>query len=128
MNVIGIVGVAAVTIATAVFIKQYRPEIALVIAGIGGVLVLMLITGDLIDIQDTLNGILEEFNVNGAVFAVVIKALGVCVITDFTANTCRDFGHSALSSGVEFAGKVVVVVLSLPIIAEIAETAVELIK
>jgi len=121
-------GIVSVTIAATVFIRQYRPEMALVVSGMGTVLILLFVLGDLGAIVVELRRLLEEFAVDSAIFGVIIKSLGVCLIADFAGNTCRDFGHTALANGVEFAGKIVVVALSLPIIGEIAAEAVELIK
>lgn len=128
IDIIEIIGISVITIASVVFLKQYKPEIALVVAGIGGVIVLSMVIADFSEIVDSLSDLFREFSVSSAVFSVVIKALGVCLISDFTSNTCRDFGQTALASGVEFAGKVVVIALSLPIITETVKAAVELIK
>lgn len=123
-----VLGIAAVTMVSVIFIKQYRPEIALLLSVSGGILILLFCIGDIADIFAKLNEILDEFSVDSTIFDIIIKSLGVCLVTDFAGNTCRDFGHLSLASGVEFAGKIVVLVLSLPMICEIVTVAVELIK
>lgn len=123
-----VLGIAAVTAVSVIFIKQYRPETALLLSVSGGILILLFCISDIADIFAKLREMLSEFSVDGAIFNVIIKSLGVCLVTDFAGNTCRDFGHLSLASGVEFAGKIVVLVLSLPIISEIVTVAVELIK
>jgi len=50
---------------------------------------------------------------------VLQKALGIGYITTVTGNICRDAGEGALASSVEFAGKVQILVLSLPLISSL---------
>lgn len=123
-----VVGLAMVTVVTTVFLKQYRPEISLLTAIIGSVVILIIIASDFRSNTDSFKELLNDFGVNSEIFAVILKGLGICLISDFVANTCRDFGLSALGAGVEFAGKTIIVVLSLPMIGEVAKRAVELIK
>ena len=125
---LSVIGVAAVTLIAVIFIKQYRPEFAVILSLAGGLIIVLLCLTDLRSVFSSLNGYLADFSVDGKILTVVLKVLGVCLITDFASNICKDFGNSTLASGVEFTGKIVVVGISLPIIGEILRVAVELIK
>ncbi|MEE1277947.1 MAG: SpoIIIAC/SpoIIIAD family protein, partial [Acutalibacteraceae bacterium] len=56
-----------------------------------------------------------------------LKALGICYITQFAADVCRDFGQTALASKAELAGKCAIFLLSLPLVTSIVEIAVNMI-
>ena len=56
-----------------------------------------------------------------------MKTLGICFLTQFAVDSCKDAGESALASKVELAGKVTVVVMALPLFQSIASTAVSLV-
>lgn len=56
----------------------------------------------------------------------LLKALGIAVLTQCCAELCRESGESGAASGVELAGKVEILLLSLPLINEILATAKEL--
>ena len=58
---------------------------------------------------------------------ILFKSLGVCFLAQFAADSCRDAGENALASKVELAGKISILVLSLPLFEEIAQTALGLI-
>lgn len=58
------------------------------------------------------------FNMSGAdksYMTVLFKALGVCYVTQFGYDICKDGGESALASQVELAGKTALVILALPL-------------
>ncbi|HBF15036.1 MAG TPA: hypothetical protein DDW30_05030 [Clostridiales bacterium] len=58
----------------------------------------------------------------------LLKALGIAVLTQCCAELCRESGESGVASGVELAGKVEILLLALPLIAEILSTARELLS
>ena len=53
----------------------------------------------------------------------LLKALGIAVLTQICADICRDAGESGVGTGVELAGKIEILSLSLPLMREIFSTA-----
>ncbi|NLC37881.1 MAG: stage III sporulation protein AD, partial [Clostridia bacterium] len=47
-------------------------------------------------------------------------------IAEFGAQVCRDAGETAIASRVEFAAKVLIIVLAIPIVVAILETIIRL--
>lgn len=58
--------------------------------------------------------------------ALLLKALGIAILTQCCADICRDAGESGIGTGVEIAGKLEILLLSLPLMQEILTTAKEL--
>ncbi len=58
----------------------------------------------------------------------MIRALGLSFLTAICSDLCRDTGESTLAGGVEMAGKIAIVCLSLPLVEEILTTAVEILE
>lgn len=59
--------------------------------------------------------------------SVMLRALGICVLCRLCADVCRDCGEASIASTVESAGKIIMVLLALPLVGQIAEYARELI-
>lgn len=57
---------------------------------------------------------------------LLLKALGIAVLTQCCAGLCRECGENVAAGGVELAGKVEILLLCLPLIGEILSTAKEL--
>ena len=71
--------------------------------------------------------LLSKTNVDPAYFGILLKTLGICYLSQFAGDLCRDAGETALAGYVELAGKITVVGLSLPLITKVVETVVKLI-
>lgn len=55
--------------------------------------------------------------------STILKALGVAVAVEVTADACRDAGEGGLASKLELIGKAELLVLSLPLVKELLELA-----
>ena len=56
-------------------------------------------------------------------FSLMLKALGIALLSKLCADVCRDCGEGTLASGVEGVGRMAIFSLCLPIISEIIEYA-----
>ena len=83
--------------------------------------VLAVVLKDNVDVlrDSLLLGEQREGSVIGEAFSLMLKALGVALVSRFCADICRDCGENTLANGVESVGRVVMVSLSLPMFAEI---------
>jgi len=52
-------------------------------------------------------------------FSLMLKALGITLLSKFCADVCRDCGESTLAGGVEGVGRAAILSLCIPIISEI---------
>ena len=59
---------------------------------------------------------------------VVLRALGIALLAQMTAQICRDCGENAAATGVETAGKSEIFVLCVPLITEIIGYAREILE
>lgn len=121
---IGIV-CAALLVATVlvVTLRATRPELALLLGLLAGAAVSVLAIRTLPGALDTVRALLDRAAISSDTALVLVKSLGVCLITQFTADVCRDAGESGLASRAEFAGKVALLLLALPLFQQIASLA-----
>ncbi len=62
-------------------------------------------------------------------YAVILsKALGIAYVTSITESICKDAGELSLSNAICFAGKIQLIILSLPLISSILDIAKQLLK
>ena len=61
-------------------------------------------------------GQLTEFcGLSAPAVSIVLKTVGIALLTRLTADVCRDSGQSALASGTEFAGAAAAVYIAIPL-------------
>ncbi len=120
LKIIGILLIAAVA---TVLLKGYRGEFAFLVSVAACVAVLLLILNAVSPFIDYLRELFSAGDMDLSYFSVVLKALAISYIASFAADTCRDFGQSALALKAELAGKCAVFALSLPLIKNVLTTA-----
>ena len=123
-TVVAVVIIAAVMI---LLVKKYSPEYALVItiAASGTVLIFLIVAFK--EVFGTITGLFEKSGLDKGVFQVVLKALGLCYLSEFASDVCRGFGQTSLASKVELAGKISIIALTFPLIGQILTAVTELI-
>ncbi len=57
---------------------------------------------------------------------LLFKALGIATLAQIAASVCRDCGENSVAEGIELVGRIELLLLSLPLIAEILNAAQEL--
>ena len=108
-----------VALALIVMLRQYHPEYALITATVAGGIILIFLIKELAEPLVTLSDMLVEYGVSKGHTSYILKALGICIITKFSVDLCNDFGQTSLGSKVEMAGKITLLILSLPILKNI---------
>ena len=128
MEIVTIAGVVVIAAFLAVMLRQQRPEQALGLSLVAGIAVLTFVLAKALPVISSLQDLLNATTLPDEYGQILFKALGVCLLTQLAADACRDAGESALAGKAEFAGKVALLVLALPLFQKIAELAVSLIN
>lgn len=79
------------------------------------------------EIAKGLNIISEDYGIKDTL-RYAIKAVGIGYVFSVSADMCRDLGEGGVASAVELAGRLELVLLSMPILSEILKTATELVQ
>ncbi len=127
MNIIGIAGIAIIAAVLSAMIKRYHQEYAILISIAAGIIILFEIFANISPAVKQINTLVSASGLSSEYLVILFKSLGICFLAQFAADSCRDAGESALASKVELAGKISIVILSLPLFESIAKTAVGLI-
>lgn len=111
-----------------VVLRRYQPELSVGVGIVTGIVVLMSVLNTLLPTVQTVRTMLDNAAVPTAYVGILFKALGVCMLTRLTADTCRDAGETALAAKAEFVGKTLLLILSLPLFREITEVALSMMR
>ena len=123
MEMTQVVGFAVVAVSLVLILRQSRPELGM-LAALGSCL--LLLGAALWGMDRLLQAAGEMARQAGAEeesLQVLFRSLGICVITQLAADTCRDAGESAIASRVELAGRVAVLLCALPLVQQLLELA-----
>ncbi len=127
MNITQIVAFALVSVFIIVLLKQYKSEYALIASIIASGIIIYFSLSKLEIVINLLEDLINQTGIKKEFFEILLKITGIAYLIDFGSNVCKDVGESAIASKVEFAGKVIIVTMSLPILTTLLETVVEVI-
>lgn len=127
MEIIQIVGLGFVVTLLILIIKRERPEIAVQLSLAMVTIIFLLVLSKIGVVLNMFRDLAEKANISYTYLNTILKIIGIAYITEFGAQVCRDAGEGAIASKVEFAGKVFVMILAIPIIALVLDTIVRLI-
>jgi len=120
-NLFALVGLGIVAAIIAVVLKQHRPEFAMMLSIGAGVLIL---GGVLVGMLPVINQIRQIFSTTAVpqqYIQILFQALGLCFVTQIACDACKDAGESAIGAKIELAGKISVLVISLPLFTQVLD-------
>ena len=127
MNVTQIVAFALVSVFIIILLKQYKSEYSLIASIVASGVIIYFSLSKLEVVFNLIEDLIGKVGINKNFFEILVKITGIAYLIDFGSNICRDVGESAIASKVEFAGKAIIVTMSLPILTTLLETVVEVI-
>ncbi len=111
-----IIGVAFVTAISSILLKGTKPELSFAVTVTGVIVILLFIIDSLQSTVGIFMKIAELTGVENGLMKILIKIVGVGYLTEFGAGILNDFGSNAVADKVVLAGKLTIVVLSLPVL------------
>ncbi len=104
-----------------VFLKQQNKEIGMLAAIVGGVFIFIYILKYATSSFEFVNELIRATKLPSESILILIKALGIAYITQFICELCKDVGEGALAAKLEIAGKLTILVISIPLFSKILE-------
>lgn len=121
-------GIAAVCLLLAVFLKSQNKMFALLVT-LGGAVLIFLISSDAaFNVFDALSDIEDSAGYTGTYVTMMLKVLGISIVTQVVCDICRDNGESALASQTEIASKIMVLAMLLPLFRTVIQIVTGLVK
>ncbi len=117
MDIFQIVAVGIVASVIAIMVKEYKPELAMQISIVTGLIIFIAVLNKLSLVLTVLKFYSVKAEIDIMYFTIILKVISIAYITEFGAQICKDSGEVSIGNKVEFAGKVMIMVLAIPIYA-----------
>ena len=121
MEVIKIIGIGLIALVIIILLKQYKPEFAMYISLLTGVLILLLVADELSGIINLLQSFADKVSINSTFLILLIKITGIAFLSEFAVSICKDSGEAAIASKIEIGTKIIIISMSIPIISSLLE-------
>lgn len=127
MEIIQIVGLGLIATILILILKEQNSIFAFMLAIITGLIIFLFLIGKISEVIRLLERLATEGGINLIYLKTILKIIGIAYIAEFGAQITRDAGQGAIASKIELAGKILIMVMAIPIITVIIETVMNLI-
>ncbi|TMW73755.1 stage III sporulation protein AD [Alteribacter natronophilus] len=126
MEIIQIVGLGLIATFLALVVKEHKPVFAFLLTIFAGIIIFIFLAGKISTIIAMLQDLADNAGINMVYVQTILKIIGIAYIAEFGAQIAKDAGQGAMASKIELAGKVLIMIMAIPIITIIIETVIGL--
>lgn len=128
MTLFAISGIGIVTALAVTAVKEHNRSLSLAAALCGGMIILFFCLSPIKEIYENLSSLISAANIDTSYIKILLKSLGICLIGEFAADTCNDFGLEGLSGKIELFAKTAVIICTLPLLNSLVSVVLGLVK
>ena len=122
MDIVKISAMGIVTAFAVVMLREQKSEIAMLVGIAGGCLILLSLIDYFTEVLSAISRIAEKTGIPSQIYKAVMKIISIGYIADFSAGIVEDSGQKALAEKIVLGGKLIIMVLALPIITMLFDT------
>lgn len=114
-----VVGLGLVVAVLAVILRGSKPEMAVLLSISAGIIIFLAMIGRINSVLEVIKDLSARANLSMVYLGTILKIVGIAYVADFGAQICRDAGEGAVASKIEFAAKIIVLVMAVPIVVAV---------
>ena len=126
MDILKICAIGLTAAVLAVTIKQHKPEIALLISVSAAIIILIMVADYLTQAVTVFTQLSEKTGVDSNLLSSILKIIGIGYITEFSAGICEDSGNKSIGDKILFGGKIIILVVAMPVLSAVIDLISEL--
>lgn len=119
MDIFKICIIAIISLIFILNVKVHMPHMQVMIGITCGVIIFMTILPTLEEVLSSIIDIVSMLDIGIAHIGIILKIIGISYVCEFCSQICIDAGESAIASKIELAGKVLIMLISIPVITEL---------
>ncbi|SHJ59623.1 stage III sporulation protein AD [Clostridium cavendishii DSM 21758] len=122
MEIIKVIAFCLVAVFLYVFLKDKKPDVAIQISIVSGVLIFLFLLPKINEVITFINTISQKAGVDLLYIGVIFKILAIAYLASFCSELCKDAGANSLGAKVEFSAKILILALSIPILMAVLDS------
>lgn len=122
MEIIQIVGFGLIATVITIILKDINPQFAFLIVLFTGVTIFLFLIDKIAVIILTIEKLAVESNIDMIYLETIFKIIGIAYIAEFGSQIMRDANQGSIAAKIELAGKILILVMAIPIVTVIFDT------
>lgn len=128
MQIIQLCAVAVITAICALILKSQKSDLVPLVVTAGGILLVLCGFDYLSESLTFIKQFSEQTNIDSGVIRIIFKVIGVGYIIELTASSIKDLGCDSIADKLVLCGKIVIFLMSIPILQSLYGVIVKLIQ
>ena len=108
--------IAMIFVCFSVILKSYRPEYVFILRICTVASIFLLMLDDISSFITNMLTAFSAFNISSVHIKLLLKSVGIAVITDFICDTLKDSGETSVAGVVALSAKFLILFMALPMI------------
>ncbi len=129
MDILKVIAVSVISVVICIVVRQIKPEFVPFLQ-LSSLIVVFTVSLD--GLKDLLTTVTDLIGISEVIYDeyvfLMLKVLGIAVITKIGTEVCNDSGNSALAVGVELIGKAAILMICFPLFRMVINLAGGLLK
>lgn len=121
MEIIQIVGFSILAAVLIMLLKEEWPALALMLGLTAGVIIFLQLVEYIRAIVYLIEDLMAGAGINLLYLDTILKVIGIAYLAQFGSQICHDAGIGVLATKIEFAGKILILMLAIPLMISILE-------
>lgn len=114
--------------AMVMILRQMQPQAAALLSVAFGVLVVGAALGEIAGYIETLRRFLGSLNLDAQYFTIMLKAMGIVLVTQLAVQACEDMDAPSIARRTELVGRLALLSVAVPVFMELTQMAVDVLQ
>lgn len=128
MTILQICAVAVITAVSALVLKSQKSDLVPLCITAGGIILVLCGFDYLSESIAFIKQFSEQTNIDNSIIRIIFKVVGVGYLIELTASSIKDLGFEAVADKLVLCGKIIIFVMSIPILRSLFGVIVKLIQ
>ena len=127
MEIVQVVALGLVAAILVTFLREHRPEMAIQVSLVAGIIIILMVISKVAVAVNTITEMAIGAGINFLYMQTLLRIIGVAYLAEFGSQVCRDAGEGSLASRIEFAAKILILVMAVPIVIAVMDSIIRII-
>ena len=125
---IKVTAIALISLVLIIFLKNSNREFAFLLTVSSSIILFSIVINDFFQVIEKVNDISSQIKNLNSYVSLMVKILGITLITQFVIDLCRDSGENALASQTEITSKIIILIMIMPLFEAVMNVVAGLLK
>ena len=120
-DAVKLIAIGIIAAILAITIKKTNPELAVQVSIAAGVVIFFMLRSYLSSAIEMIRDFASQYQEVYDGITIVLKIIGIAYLCEFAIQVLRDAGEGAIASKVELGGKLIILVITLPLLTSFTQ-------